>query len=110
MLTAGHSQWKRAVTAAATTAMNGLGGVAGAFIVRSDEAPRYFTAIWVSIGYVTRSLSIADSNSQIFRSHILILAIVLIFTLHFFNANRVANQGKRIIENTVCASILELHW
>ncbi|KAL8829289.1 MAG: hypothetical protein Q9191_002098 [Dirinaria sp. TL-2023a] len=43
-------QWKRAVTAAAVTACNGLGGVAGAFIVRQPEAPRYLTAIWVSIG------------------------------------------------------------
>ncbi|KAL8964106.1 MAG: hypothetical protein Q9183_004697 [Haloplaca sp. 2 TL-2023] len=43
-------QWKRAVTAAAVTACNGLGGVAGSFIVRQQEAPRYITAIWVSIG------------------------------------------------------------
>lgn len=43
-------QWKRAVTAAAITACNGLGGVAGSFIVRQQEAPRYLTAIWVSIG------------------------------------------------------------
>ncbi len=47
-------QWKRAVTAAAVTACNGLGGVAGSFIVRQNEAPRYFTAIWVSIGSVPR--------------------------------------------------------
>ncbi|KAL8697697.1 MAG: hypothetical protein Q9224_002184 [Gallowayella concinna] len=45
-------QWKRAVTAAAVTACNGLGGVAGSFIVRQPEAPRYLTAIWVSIGQV----------------------------------------------------------
>ena len=45
-------QWKRTVTAAAITACNGLGGVAGSFIVRSDEAQaQYPTAIWVSIGY-----------------------------------------------------------
>lgn len=43
-------QWKRAVTAAAITACNGLGGVAGSFIVRQQEAPRYLTAIWISIG------------------------------------------------------------
>ena len=43
-------QWKRAVIAAAVTACNGLGGVAGSFIVRQQEAPRYITAIWVSIG------------------------------------------------------------
>jgi len=50
-----RSQWKRAVTAAAVSACNGLGGIAGSYIVRQDEAPRYMTAIWVSIGYVTTS-------------------------------------------------------
>lgn len=43
-------QWHRAVTAATVTAFNGLGGIAGSFIVRQNEAPRYITAIWVSIG------------------------------------------------------------
>ncbi|KAK5013920.1 hypothetical protein LTR60_003617 [Cryomyces antarcticus] len=43
-------QWKRAFTAAAVTAFNGAGGIAGSFIVRQNEAPRYFTAVWVSIG------------------------------------------------------------
>lgn len=43
-------QWKRTVTAAIVTAFNGLGGVAGSFIVRQMEAPKYMTAIWVSIG------------------------------------------------------------
>lgn len=43
-------QWKRAATAAAVTACNGLGGVAGSYIVRQQEAPQYQTAVWVSIG------------------------------------------------------------
>lgn len=76
-------QWKRAVTAAAVTACNGLGGIAGAFIVRQPEAPRYLTAIWVSIG-----------------SHIMILAIILAFTAYFFYANRRQSKGKQILEQT----------
>ncbi|THC91976.1 hypothetical protein EYZ11_008563 [Aspergillus tanneri] len=43
-------QWKRATTAAAVAACNGLGGVAGSYIVRQQEAPQYTTAVWVSIG------------------------------------------------------------
>jgi MFS family permease len=43
-------QWKRVFTAAAVTAFNGAGGIAGSFIVRRQEAPRYQTAVWVSIG------------------------------------------------------------
>ncbi|KAG6988854.1 hypothetical protein G7Y79_00069g096460 [Physcia stellaris] len=76
-------QWKRAVTAAAVTACNGLGGVAGAFIVRQKEAPRYITAIWVSIG-----------------SHLIIMAIIAAFTLYFFYANRRQRKGRKVIEGT----------
>jgi MFS family permease len=76
-------QWKRAATAAAVTAMNGLGGVAGSFIVVQTEAPRYITAIWVSIG-----------------SHIGMITIVLLFTAYFFAANRQQKQGKKMIEGT----------
>lgn len=43
----GH--WKRAATAVAVSACNGLGGVAGSYIVREREAPEYQTAAWVSI-------------------------------------------------------------
>lgn len=43
-------QWKRVATAATVTAFNGLGGVAGSYIVRQKEAPQYLTAVWVSIG------------------------------------------------------------
>ncbi|KAI5283196.1 hypothetical protein KEM54_002335 [Ascosphaera aggregata] len=43
-------QWKRATVAAAVTAANGLGGVAGSYIVRQNEAPHYPTALWVSVG------------------------------------------------------------
>ncbi|OTA97726.1 hypothetical protein M434DRAFT_391654 [Hypoxylon sp. CO27-5] len=74
-------QWKRAFTAAAVTAMNGAGGIAGSFIVRSKEAPHYLTAVWISIG-----------------SHILIIVIVAAFSVYFHFANKLASQGKKIIE------------
>ncbi|KAI1075457.1 putative MFS transporter [Whalleya microplaca] len=74
-------QWKRAFTAAAVTAMNGAGGIAGSFIVRSQEAPHYMTAVWVSIG-----------------SHILIIGMVAAFSVYFFLANKRAALGKTIIE------------
>lgn len=77
-------QWKRATFAAAITACNGLGGIAGAFIVRSEEAPRYMTAIWVSIG-----------------SHILIIVIVAMFTAYFWIANGRQRKGKALLEKTM---------
>ena len=76
-------QWKRAVTAAAVTACNGLGGVAGSFIVRQTEAPRYPTAVSVSIG-----------------SHVVIIGIVLAFSVYFYIANSRQRQGKKTIERT----------
>ncbi|KAL9025573.1 MAG: hypothetical protein Q9196_005630 [Gyalolechia fulgens] len=80
-------QWKRAVTAAAITACNGLGGVAGSFIVRQQEAPRYMTAIWVSIS-----------------SHIFILFIIGAFSIFFYIANSAQKKGKKVIEGTVRAA------
>jgi len=77
-------QWKRATVAAAVAACNGLGGVAGSYIVRQQEAPRYPTAVWVSVG-----------------SHILMIGIVGVFTVYFFLCNRRANRGE-----TVCLSIV----
>jgi MFS family permease len=76
-------QWKRVFTAAAVTAFNGAGGIAGSFIVRRQEAPRYETAVWVSIG-----------------SHILIIGCVAAFSLYFYLANQRQRMGKRIIEGT----------
>lgn len=76
-------QWKRVFTAAAVTAFNGAGGIAGSFIVRQPESPRYMTAIWVSIG-----------------SHIMIIGVVGLFSLYFYMANQKQTKGKRILENT----------
>ncbi|KAF2169858.1 hypothetical protein M409DRAFT_64849 [Zasmidium cellare ATCC 36951] len=76
-------QWKRAFTAAAVTAMNGAGGIAGSFIVRQQEAPKYMTAVWVSIG-----------------SHILLIGFVLAFSAYFYVANKRQRAGKVILERT----------
>lgn len=77
-------QWKRATVAAAISACNGLGGIAGSYIVRAPEAPRYMTAIWVSIS-----------------SHLLMISLVLVCTAFFWRANRRARKGKGIIEGVI---------
>ncbi|KAJ5752431.1 Major facilitator superfamily domain general substrate transporter [Penicillium odoratum] len=74
-------QWKRAATSAAVTAFNGLGGVAGSYIVRAQEAPRYQTAVWVSIG-----------------SHILMILLVAAFAVYFHAMNRQQARGLKVIE------------
>jgi hypothetical protein len=78
-----YSQWKRVFTAATTTAFNGAGGIAGAYIVRYNEAPKYPTAVWASIG-----------------SHIVIIGWVAVFSTYFFMANKRQRAGKAIIEGT----------
>lgn len=74
-------QWKRATIAAAVSASNGLGGIAGSYIVRSREAPRYLTAVWISIG-----------------SHILMIGLVTVCTASFWVANRRAKRDGHMIE------------
>ncbi|RDW81752.1 putative MFS transporter [Aspergillus mulundensis] len=76
-------QWKRATTAAAVAACNGLGSIAGSYIVRQKEAPTYQTAVWVSIG-----------------SHILMIVIVGIFSVGFYNQNTRQKKGE-VLQNTV---------
>jgi MFS family permease len=76
-------QWKRVFTAAAVTACNGAGGIAGSFIVRQQESPRYLTAVWVSIG-----------------SHLLIIGVVGVFSVYFYVANQRQRRGKRVLEGT----------
>ncbi|KAK1139088.1 hypothetical protein N8T08_001274 [Aspergillus melleus] len=75
-------QWKRATTAAAVAACNGLGGVAGSYIVRQQEAPQYATAVWVSVG-----------------SHVLMIAIVGVFTVCFYICNRRYDRNERTPQN-----------
>ena len=76
-------QWKRAFTAAVVTMLNGAGGIAGAYIVRRNEAPRYMTAVWISIG-----------------SHLLIVVLIGAFSGWFFVANKRQKEGKAILEET----------
>lgn len=77
-------QWKRVFTAAVVTAANGAGGIAGSYIFRQQEAPRYMTAIWVSIS-----------------SHLLIMAFVAAFSVYFWQANRKQRSGKALLESTL---------
>ncbi|PPJ59606.1 hypothetical protein CBER1_01195 [Cercospora berteroae] len=77
-------QWKRVFTAASVTAMNGAGGIAGSFIVRQQEAPRYPTAVWISIG-----------------SGLVLIGFVATFSSWFLYANKRQKAGKTILENTM---------
>ncbi|KAK3077051.1 hypothetical protein LTS18_011342, partial [Coniosporium uncinatum] len=74
-------QWKRVFTVAAVTACNGAGGIAGSFIVRREEAPRYGTAVGVSIG-----------------SHVVMIGMVVMFSGYFYVANGRQRKEGKVIE------------
>ncbi len=74
-------QWKRATVAAAVSACNALGGIAGSYIFRDDEAPTYPTAVWISIG-----------------SHVLMILVIAGCDGFFWRANRRADRGGAVIE------------
>lgn len=77
-------QWKRVFTTAIVTACNGAGGVAGSYIFRQKEAPRYHTAILVSIS-----------------SHLAMMVFVGLFSIGFDRANAQQEAGKRVLEQTI---------
>lgn len=77
-------QWKRVFTAALTTAFNGAGGIAGAYIFRRKEAPRYQTAVAVCIA-----------------SHVALIALVGLFSAVFWRANKMQRKGEKLIEGTI---------
>lgn len=95
-----------------TTACNGLGGVAGSYIVRQQEAPRYLTAIWVSIGWALPFRISEMEAYDRYRAQIVIIGIVLIFSIYFFLANRKQKKSGKLIEGTVgltCATFDTLY-
>jgi len=115
-------QWKRATFAAAVTACNGLGGIAGSFIVRRQEAPRYvpnkFEAIrhfvnfaysdcftrFRTFGFLFLKLTLPRYMTAIWvsiGSHIMIICIVAIFSGYFWYANGQQRKGKRLLERTI---------
>lgn len=84
-----------------TTAVNGLGGVAGSYIVRQQEAPRYVTAVWVIIGWVLAFRVSEIGAYDRYRAQIVMIGIILIFSVYFFLANRKQRKSGKLIEGTV---------
>ena len=69
-------QWKRATFAASITACNGLGGIAGSFIFRQNEAPRYAEISLTHLSFSSQGaytglliLVFAGFTQMIFFSH-----------------------------------------
>ncbi|KAF7713879.1 Uncharacterized protein PECH_006733 [Penicillium ucsense] len=73
-------QWKRAITAATVAMFEGMGSVAGSFVVRQVEAPKYPTAFGVALG-----------------SQLTIVMLVVLFSIYFRRMNNLAEGGRHIM-------------
>ncbi|KAJ5775100.1 phthalate transporter [Penicillium nucicola] len=76
-----RGQWKRAFCSASMITCGGIGGIIGAVVYRSQDAPTFFPGVITSIGL-----------------NILIMALTGILTLYFHRANGKARLGRTVIE------------
>jgi len=75
----GH--WKRAFCSATMIGFGGIGGIAGSLVFRSQDLPTYHPGIYA-----------------VLACNVLIAVIVAINTIHFRKENRLADQGKKVLE------------
>ncbi|KAL8687948.1 MAG: hypothetical protein Q9224_005009 [Gallowayella concinna] len=78
-----RGQWKRAFCSVLFVGLGGVGGISGATIFRSQDAPRYIPGISAAIA-----------------CNCLIIVSVLGLSVKFIRANRQADKGERIIEGS----------
>ncbi|KAH7140929.1 retrograde regulation protein 2 [Dactylonectria macrodidyma] len=75
----GH--WKRAFCSATLIGFGGIGGIAGSLVFRRQDSPGYKPGVYAGIA-----------------CNILMMIIVVINTIVFGRANKLADQGKMVIE------------
>lgn len=78
-----RGQWKRALTSALFVAFGGIGGISGGTIFRSQDKPRYIPGISAAIA-----------------CNCLVIISVLGLSGYYYRANRQADEGKTIIEDS----------
>ena len=76
-----RGQWKRAFCSATLVGFGGLGGISGSLVFRTEDAPLYRPGLYATI--VCNSLSVV---------------IVILLSIHFKKSNKLADQGRKIIE------------
>ncbi|KAE8345038.1 hypothetical protein BDV24DRAFT_171001 [Aspergillus arachidicola] len=78
-----RGQWPRAFSSATLVGFGGIGGIVSSLVFRSQDAPTYRPGMFTTIG-----------------CNILILVIVACQSAWFRYANKLADQGKMIIEGS----------
>ncbi|KAF2017231.1 MFS general substrate transporter [Aaosphaeria arxii CBS 175.79] len=75
-----RGQWRRAYCSASLTAIGGIGGITGALIFRTEDAPKYVPGI-----------------AACMTCNALTIITVGILTIYFRRCNRQADRGERIL-------------
>lgn len=76
-----RGQWKRAFSSASLVGLGSVGGIAGALIFRSQDAPHYRPGIWAALA-----------------CNILIIVTVGILSIYFRICNKKVDRGVFVIE------------
>ena len=76
-----RGQWKRAFCSATLIGFGGIGGIAGSLVFRRQDSPHFRPGVYAGIA-----------------CNMLMLCIVAVNTIYFRRCNRLADQGKMIIE------------
>lgn len=75
-----RGQWRRAFCSAALTGIGGIGGISGALIFRSQDAPKYVPGF-----------------AACMACNVLVMVTVSILTIYFRRCNAQADRGERIL-------------
>lgn len=75
-----RGQWRRAFCSASLTGIGGIGGIAGALIFRTEDAPSYVPGF-----------------AACMACNVLVIMIVGTLTLYFRSENRKADRGEKIL-------------
>ncbi|KAF2464913.1 major facilitator superfamily protein [Lindgomyces ingoldianus] len=75
-----RGQWRRAFCSASLTGIGGIGGISGALIFRTQDAPKYIPGF-----------------AACMTCNVLVMMTVGILTLYFRKCNKQADRGERIL-------------
>ncbi|KAL4875471.1 major facilitator superfamily domain-containing protein [Aspergillus karnatakaensis] len=78
-----RGQWTRALSSATLVGFGGIGGIAGSLVFREEDKPHYRPGIWCAIA-----------------CNLVLMLIVGVQSLWFRRANRLADEGRRVIEGS----------
>ncbi|KAF2848883.1 MFS general substrate transporter [Plenodomus tracheiphilus IPT5] len=77
-----RGQWRRAFCSATLTGIGGIGGIAGALIFRTEDAPNYVPGF-----------------AACMACNVLVILIVIVMTWYFKKCNAQADRGERVLLN-----------